>query len=36
MTRAQDQLTILCSASSALGSRLAESAEELGLEVVHA
>ncbi|MBD2551169.1 NERD domain-containing protein [Microcystis elabens FACHB-917] len=36
MTRAQDQLTILCSASSALGRRLAGSADELGLEVVHA
>ena len=36
MTRAQDQLTLLCSASSALGHRLAESADELGLEVIYA
>lgn len=36
MTRAQDQLTILCSANSALGHRLVESADELGLEVIHA
>ena len=36
MTRAQDRLTIFGSARSALVARLAESADGLGLEVIHA
>jgi len=36
MTRAQDRLTIFGSARSALVARLAESADALGLEVIHA
>jgi hypothetical protein len=35
MTRAQDQLTLICSSSSRLGAHLAREHENLGLEVIH-
>ncbi|MCP9923672.1 hypothetical protein KBY79_00375 [Synechococcus lacustris C3-12m-Tous] len=36
MTRAQDQLTLICSSTSRLGAHLAQERENLGLEVIHA
>jgi superfamily I DNA/RNA helicase len=36
MTRAQDQLTLICSSTSRLGAHLARERENLGLEVIHA
>ncbi len=36
MTRAQDQLTLICSSTSRLGAHLAREKEALGLEVIHA
>ena len=36
MTRAQDQLTLICSSTSCLGAHLALEKEALGLEVIHA
>jgi hypothetical protein len=35
MTRAQDQLTLICSSTSRLGAHLARERENLGLEVIH-
>lgn len=36
MTRAQDQLTLICSSTSRLGAHLAKEKQTLGLEVIHA
>jgi hypothetical protein len=36
MTRAQDQLTLICSSTSRLGAQLAKEKQTLGLEVIHA
>ena len=36
MTRAQDQLTLICSSTSRLGAHLAKEQQTLGLEVIHA
>lgn len=36
MTRAQDQLTLICSSTSRLGGHLARERDSLGLEVIHA
>jgi superfamily I DNA/RNA helicase len=36
MTRAQDQLTLICSSTSRLGAHLAREREALGLEVIYA
>lgn len=36
MTRAQDQLTLICSSTSRLGAHLAKEQQALGLEVIHA
>jgi AAA domain/Nuclease-related domain/UvrD-like helicase C-terminal domain len=36
MTRAQDQLTLVCSSTSRLGAHLAKEQQALGLEVIHA
>ncbi len=36
MTRAQDQLTLICSSTSRLGAHLAREKEVLGLEIIHA
>ena len=35
MTRAQDQLTLICSSTSRLGAHLAREQQTLGLEVIH-
>lgn len=36
MTRAQEQLTLICSSTSGLGAHLATEQQSLGLEVIHA
>lgn len=36
MTRAQDQLTLICSSTSRLGAHLVQEREAFGLEVIHA
>ena len=36
MTRAQNQLTLICSSTSRLGAHLACEKEALGLEIIHA
>ena len=36
MTRAQDQMTLICSSTSRLGAHLAHEKESLGLEVIDA
>lgn len=36
MTRAQDELTLICSSTSRLGAQLAREQEALGLDVIHA